>query len=134
MSQVFAIELCPYAVMSNHYHVVLRVDQQKAQSWSEAQVVAQWEKLFSIPLLVQKYKEGTDIPAVALEAKKIITQWRSRLMDISWYMRSLNEYLARRANEEDRCTGRFWSLLRIPAPATLGLLSIGKGAIKAKRY
>jgi hypothetical protein len=108
LSKVFAIEVCAYAVLSNHYHTVLRVDQHKAQSWSEDQVIAQWEKLFSIPVLVQKYKEGTDIAAVALEAKKIIAEWRVRLMDISWYMRSLNEYLARRANEEDRCTGRFW--------------------------
>ena len=108
LSEVFAIEVCAYAVMSNHSHLVLRVDQHKAQSWSEEQVMAQWEKLFSIPVLVQQYKEGTDSAAVAIEAKKIITQWRSRLMDISWYMRSLNEHLARRANAEDRCTGRFW--------------------------
>ena len=106
--KVFAIEVCAYAVLSNHCHLVLRVDKHKTQSWSEEQVMAQWEKLFSIPVLVQQYKEGTDSAAVALEAKKIIAQWRSRLMDISWYMRSLNEYLARRANEEDRCTGRFW--------------------------
>jgi hypothetical protein len=108
LSEVFAIEVCAYAVMSNHCHLVLRVDQQKAQSWSEEQVMVQWEKLFSIPVLVQQYREGTDSAAVAIEAKKIIVEWRSRLMDISWYMRSLNEHLARRANEEDRCTGRFW--------------------------
>jgi REP element-mobilizing transposase RayT len=108
LSKVFAIEVCTYAVMSNHCHLVILVDQHKAQSWSEEQVMAQWEKLFSIPVVVKQYKEGTDIAAVAIEAKKIIAQWLSRLMDISWYMRSLNEYLARRANEEDRYTGRFW--------------------------
>ena len=38
----------------------------------------------------------------------IVAEWRRRLHDLGWYMRCLNEHLARRANREDGCTGRFW--------------------------
>jgi hypothetical protein len=42
--------------------------------------------------------------------KFVVTIYRQRLYDISWLMRNLNEYIAREANKEDKCTGRFYSL------------------------
>ena len=39
---------------------------------------------------------------------EIVSQWRTRLYDISWYMRNLNESIAREANKEDNCKGRYW--------------------------
>ena len=37
-----------------------------------------------------------------------IKKWRLRLQNISWFMKVLNESIAREANIEDGCTGHFW--------------------------
>jgi len=109
LASVFAVEVCAYAVMSNHYHLVLRVDKETAESWCEDEIIERWQKLFQLPLLVQRYiSDQTTSPAENTVAQGIIQTWRNRLMDISWYMRMLNEHLARKANVEDNCKGRFW--------------------------
>jgi putative transposase len=109
LAGIFAIDVCAYAVMSNHYHVVVHVDQEKGRSWSSEEVIDRWYQLFNGNMLVDRLLSGDKLSkaehqAVAKEVKK----WRERLMDISWFMRCLNECIARDANEEDRCKGRFW--------------------------
>jgi REP element-mobilizing transposase RayT len=109
LDRVFAIDVCAYAVMSNHYHLVLHVDPAQAEAWSEQEVTRRWRRLFRVSDRVAAYVRGASTPhAEQLLARRMIAGWRARLSDISWYMRCLNENLARRANLEDGCKGRFW--------------------------
>jgi REP element-mobilizing transposase RayT len=109
LSYVYSIDTCAYAVMSNHYHLVLFIDIARALGWSDEEVARRWKKLFCIPPLVQRYLSAESISRAERDAARdIIATWRARLMDISWFMKSMNEHLARRANLEDGVTGRFW--------------------------
>jgi len=109
LDQVFSIDLCAYAQLANHTHLVLRVDRPTAQQWDRQEVAARWRSLFALPLLVRRYCDNEpQCVAEREKAEAIIDRWRDRLADISWFMRCLNEYVARRANAEDQCTGRFW--------------------------
>jgi len=109
LAQIFAIDLCGYAVMSNHYHVVLHIDQQVATGWTATEVIEQWHQLFTGNQLSQRYLQGEKLSAAESTAlSECVEMWRLRLMDISWFMRVLNEGIARQANAEDKCTGRFW--------------------------
>tara|TARA_R110002111_G_scaffold70048_1_gene113214 strand:+ start:233 stop:1213 length:981 start_codon:yes stop_codon:yes gene_type:complete len=109
LSSVFAIDICAYAVMSNHTHVVLCVDKDLADSWSMQEVVRRWHQLYQGTLLSQKYQRGDSLSkGERFSLEETVTIYRQRLYDISWLMRNLNEYIAREANKEDGCTGRFW--------------------------
>ncbi|MFS1422081.1 transposase [Shewanella sp. 10N.286.48.B5] len=109
LTDVFAIDVTAYAVMSNHLHVVLHIDIETVNNWSDRDVIEQWHKLFKGDGLTQKFAKGQLIePHEVTRLKHTIAIYRSRLCDISWFMRCLNEPIARQANQEDNCSGRFW--------------------------
>jgi REP element-mobilizing transposase RayT len=109
LTEVFAIDLCAYALMSNHYHLVLQLVPERVAQWTDREVVERWRRLYTGPACVTNYLHGTALDASesALLAD-CIARWRARLADLGWFMRCLNEFIARLANKEDGCTGRFW--------------------------
>ena len=106
---VFAIDVAAYAVMSNHYHAVLHIDSEKAESWTDDEVAERWHRLFHGSLLSQRFIRREDLTSAEQKAvSKQIAEWRERLMSISWFMRCVNEPVAREANLEDNVSGHFW--------------------------
>ena len=109
LSGVFTIDIAAYAIMSNHYHLVLHVDRHRSTQWSNDEVIDRWLALYKGPELVRRYRQGEPLHQAELDkVQKIASLWRSRLSNISWFMACLNEYIARKANAEDDCKGRFW--------------------------
>ena len=109
LSTVFAIDICAYAVMNNHTHVVLCVDKALADNWDNDEVLRRYHKLHRGTLLTQKFMNGDTLSQGELITfDETVETYRQRLYEISWFMRDLNEYIAREANKEDGCTGRFW--------------------------
>ncbi|WP_125564030.1 transposase [Pseudoalteromonas rubra] len=109
LARIFCIDICAYAVMSNHTHIVMYVDDTKANRLSDKAIAIRWHKLFKGNWLTHKFVEGNELtPSERIMLDDIIDKYRERLASISWFMRVLNEDIARRANKEDGCTGRFW--------------------------
>lgn len=122
LTENFAIDVCAYAVMHNHYHLVLRVN--KEVNLTDSEVITKWGKIYSVKhpiierIIVKKASKSDEIAA-----KKLINTWRSRLKDLSWFMRALNENIARKANKESGRRGHFWGA-RFKSQALLDKLAI----------
>ncbi|TLU64598.1 transposase [Thalassotalea litorea] len=109
LSQIFCIDICAYAVMSNHCHLVLHINHAQALKLNDEEVVNRWHKVCKGTLITQQFALGNQIDGDLLPTlKQTISIYRNRLFSVSWFMRLLNEPIARMANAEDECTGRFW--------------------------
>jgi REP element-mobilizing transposase RayT len=110
LSAVFAIEVIAYAIMENHYHLILRTRPDLVLLWSDYEVASRWLTLF--PLL--RMPRGPALPPLQEQISALascpdrIAVLRRRLSSLSWFMGRLNEHIARRANNEDEVKGRFW--------------------------
>jgi REP element-mobilizing transposase RayT len=111
LARIFAIDVCGYAIMSNHLHLVLRNRPDLAAGWDHEEVARRWLTLFPRRRNPQtgapEEPNELEIKALLCEPEKL-ERYRQRLNSISWFMRCTSEWLARRANREDNSHGRFW--------------------------
>lgn len=110
LAGVFGVDVIGFSVMSNHLHVILRSRPDVVKTWSDEEVAHRWWNLFP----QRRNQDGS--PAAPSEedlnhltsSTSVLVELRSRLSSISWFMRCTSEVIARMANAEDECTGRFW--------------------------
>lgn len=109
LASVFAVDVLSYAVMSNHMHQILRNRPDVAAKWSDEETAIRWLRVFPGRRLEEHLAEPTENDVKTLcRNKERLAEVRRRLSDISWFMRALAEPIARMANHQDECTGRFW--------------------------
>ena len=107
---IFAIDVCAYAVVTNHAHEILRTRPDIAASWSDWEVASRWLQICP-PKPRSKKKQALPIEVqikALLASPARIAELRKRLCSLSWFMGRLNEFIARMANTEDKVKGRFW--------------------------
>ncbi|MGY6553041.1 MAG: transposase [Wenzhouxiangella sp.] len=46
LAESFAVSVYAYAVMSNHFHIVMSVDPNEAAAWSDEEVARRWLRVF----------------------------------------------------------------------------------------
>ena len=109
LASVFAVDVLTYAILSNHIHIVLRNRPDVVATWSDEQIAIRWLRVFPGRRIEEHLAEPTDNDVKTLvRDKKRLAEVKARLSDISWFMRALSEPIARMANRQDECTGRFW--------------------------
>ncbi len=130
LAALFAIDVCAYAVMENHYHTILRTRPDLVASWSDREVARRWLSLFPRRRSLKRTPTSSaekEICALA-DCPQRIAQLRRRLSSLSWFMGRLNEFLARAANKEDGVKGRFWES-RFKCQALLDEAAIAAGMV-----
>ena len=97
LASVLAITCLTYTVLSNHLHIVLRSRPDIVERWTDQEVASRWLRLF--PKRRKKYGSPETPNAVELRMitgdEKRLKELRSRLSDISWWMRCTAENIAR---------------------------------------
>ncbi len=106
----FGIDLLCQAIMSNHFHLVLRSRPDVVTEWDDTEVARRW--LMLCPVRKDEHGQAEEPTEAELNSirknRKKLEAIRSRLSDISWWMRLLSQNIAQRANREDEEVGKFW--------------------------
>jgi hypothetical protein len=76
LSSLFAIDICSYAVMSDHYHIVVKLSPEQAEDWTDDEVIDRWLTLYKGHVLIQRYVARiAQSIAKREQVQLIVTEW-----------------------------------------------------------
>ena len=106
LASIFGVRVLAYAAMSNHLHLALELNPAWVEGWTDGECLERWLRLYC-PADYSEQQRANRLTAWLCQPERI-AQIRIRLASVSELMKCLNEHIARMANLEDGCTGRFW--------------------------
>ena len=107
----FSLEMLGYGIMDNHFHIMPRMLPDLAKAWDDETVARRYLRVFPPR---PRHKKDDPLAKMEQAVQRLLRQtgklakYRRRLHSLSWFMRCLDEFIARKANKEDGCKGRFW--------------------------
>ncbi len=110
LGSAFSVDIYAYAIMSNHFHLVVYLDPKAPERWSDEDVADRW-----LQVCPPKAPDGSVDEALRDLRREMIlanpeklSELRSKLGSLSVFMKFLKQPIARRANLEDDCSGHFF--------------------------
>ena len=108
LARCFAVEVYAYAVMSNHFHIVVHYDPKACLAWSDEEVAQRWVDAFPPKAHGAAAAPKAEARSLLLGDPDRLARARHTLGSLSDFMKHLKQPIARRANEEDGCDGHFF--------------------------
>ena len=109
LARYFAVEIDAYAILANHFHLVVYFDPSACHQWSDEEVAYRWVEAFPPTAHGEILEKLKPIRRdVLLANNELLEDRRKKLGCLSTFMKHLKQPIALKANREDECRGHFF--------------------------
>ena len=92
LAEIFGVDIYAYAVMDNHYHLVLKLHPERPQSWSDEDIAERWLRAYPGRLDKPEFAVQRELKKQSIiNSDEKLATYRKRLGSLSWFMSRLNE-------------------------------------------
>ncbi len=109
LHDAYAVDVCSFSIMDNHFHGVLRLNPDAAERWTDRQVMERWGK-------IHPPRNGSRRPLPITEEwidqqvadTKNVAKTREKICSASQFMKDLKQPIAEFVNRQNKRKGHFW--------------------------